>query len=256
LQLSPSELSRGETLSTLQFADRAKKVTVHAYANEELATGNELIKANHEIQRLRDMLRSLGGGSLVGSSNSGGGGGGGVGGGGGSLNTTLLELQAERKRRKEVENELTALRGQYLSFTNDTSRGRGAVKPLVDRLRQTEVVSKKSTSKSSKTSNAANEKVKLDKQRAWNRTYITWLKKCPGIVAEGGGNTITKPNQLTPRQAKLLTLTQRVTLAEWSVLLQTGMLGWLLSCLCCLHFINSCFSLLFVFLLCRGIRTK
>jgi hypothetical protein len=254
LQLSPSELSRGETLSTLQFADRAKKVTVHAYANEELATGNELIKANHEIQRLRDMLRSLGGGSLVGSSNSGGGGG--VGGGGGSLNTTLLELQAERKRRKEVENELTALRGQYLSFTNDTSRGRGAVKPLVDRLRQTEVVSKKSTSKSSKTSNAANEKVKLDKQRAWNRTYITWLKKCPGIVAEGGGNTITKPNQLTPRQAKLLTLTQRVTLAEWSVLLQTGMLGWLLSCLCCLHFINSCFSLLFVFLLCRGIRTK
>ena len=69
-KLSPSEISRGETLSTLQFADRAKKVTVHAYANEELATGNELIKANHEIQRLRDMLRSLGGGSLVGSNST------------------------------------------------------------------------------------------------------------------------------------------------------------------------------------------
>ena len=54
----------------MQFADRAKKVTVHAYANEELATGNELIKANHEIQRLRDMLRSLGGGSLVGSNST------------------------------------------------------------------------------------------------------------------------------------------------------------------------------------------
>ena len=39
--LSSSEISRGETLSTLQFADRAKKVTVHAYANEELATGNK-----------------------------------------------------------------------------------------------------------------------------------------------------------------------------------------------------------------------
>lgn len=211
--LSPSDISRGETISTLQFADRAKKVTVHAYANEELATGNELIKANHEIQRLRDMLRSLGGGSLVGGSYT---------------NTTtsisqttLLELQAERKRRKEVENELTELRQQYLSFSNDTSRGRGAVKPLVDRLRQTDHSKKRDTSSSSAPPTTRINKINLDKQRAWNRIYISWLKKCPGVIAEGGGNTVTNPSQLTSRQAKLLTPTQRVTLAEWSLLLQT-----------------------------------
>ena len=49
--VSPSELARNETLSTLQFADRAKRVVVHAYANEECA-GDELAKANHEIARL------------------------------------------------------------------------------------------------------------------------------------------------------------------------------------------------------------
>jgi hypothetical protein len=49
---------------------------------------------------------------------------------------------------------------------------------------------------------------------------FNWLKKCPGVVAEGGGNTATRPTQLTLRQAKLLTPSQRVTLAEWSVLLQ------------------------------------
>ena len=43
--VSPSELARNETLSTLQFADRAKKVVVHAYANEELASGDELAKS-------------------------------------------------------------------------------------------------------------------------------------------------------------------------------------------------------------------
>ena len=226
MQLSPSEVSRGETTSTLQFADRAKKVTVHAYANEELATGNELIKANHEIQRLRDMLRSLGGGLIMSGSN-----------GGGSddvshLRRVTLELQAERKRRREVEMELTSLRQQYLTFTNDTVRGRGAVKPLVDRLRQTEKKSKPNKtplSKSAKggggggnsTAATAEHKVKLDMQRAWNRVYINWLKKCPGVVSEGGGNTVTRPNQLTPRQAKLLNPSQRVTLAEWSLLLQT-----------------------------------
>ena len=128
---------------------------------------------------------------------------------------------------------MTALRQQYLTFTNNTQRGRGAIKPLVDRLRQTEKSEKLSNHKTpskknghkKKTSNELKQqkqlKIKLDMQRQWNRIYINWLKKCPGVISEGGGNTVTKPQQLTPRQAKLLTPTQRVTLAEWSLLLQT-----------------------------------
>ena len=117
-----------------------------------------------------------------------------------------------------------------MAFTDNAGRGRGAVKPLVERLRQTETSSTglatprhkgSSSSSSSSSGSAALKKTKLEKQREWNRTYVQWLKRCPGVVSEGGGNTITRPDQLTMRQSKLLNPTQRVTLAEWSLLLQT-----------------------------------
>jgi hypothetical protein len=51
--LSPSADATDETVSTLQFADRAKQVVVHTSVNEELANKDVLKKHQHEITRLK-----------------------------------------------------------------------------------------------------------------------------------------------------------------------------------------------------------
>ena len=51
--LSPSADATDETVSTLQFADRAKQVVVHTSVNEELANKDVLKKHQHEIARLK-----------------------------------------------------------------------------------------------------------------------------------------------------------------------------------------------------------
>jgi kinesin family protein 3/17 len=55
--LSPSASSVEETISTLQFADRAKKVVVHARVNEELKDGDLIKKQEHEILKLKKELQ-------------------------------------------------------------------------------------------------------------------------------------------------------------------------------------------------------
>ena len=54
--ISPSNLALSETISTLQFADRAKQVKVHVVANESLVAADALKAAELEIKRLRGLL--------------------------------------------------------------------------------------------------------------------------------------------------------------------------------------------------------
>ena len=54
--VSPSRASCEETVSTLQFADRAMKVRVFATSNERLMTNDPLKQAKHEIARLKALL--------------------------------------------------------------------------------------------------------------------------------------------------------------------------------------------------------
>ncbi|GMH71606.1 hypothetical protein TrST_g1383 [Triparma strigata] len=54
--VSPSAASCEETISTLQFADRAMKVRVFATSNERLNSNDPLKKAQHEISRLKALL--------------------------------------------------------------------------------------------------------------------------------------------------------------------------------------------------------
>jgi hypothetical protein len=56
--LSPSASSVEESISTLQFADRAKKVVVHASVNEELKDGDLIKRQEHEIARLKKELKA------------------------------------------------------------------------------------------------------------------------------------------------------------------------------------------------------
>ena len=229
--LSPSELSRGETLSTLQFADRAKRVVVHAYANEELASGDELVKANYEIARLKAMMKSMVTAMNFGKLDTAQNKTGAIGvhsseassspiHGVENIQDLGIQLLAEQKRRREVEAELTACRKQYLSVLG-ANKGRASVKPLVDKiLRSTK--DNQSQNPGGQSAKKSTYQKSLLRQRNWNETYLNWLRKCPGVVAEGGSvQNLTRPDRLTPKQAKVLTAQQRVVLAEWSVLLQS-----------------------------------
>ena len=55
--MSPSSDALEETQSTVQFADRAKKVVVHAMVNETLDDASILRRYEHQIARLKAMLK-------------------------------------------------------------------------------------------------------------------------------------------------------------------------------------------------------
>ena len=52
--VSPGELSFGETLSTLQYANRAKNITVNAKKNEESSKMDQL---QSELEALKEKMR-------------------------------------------------------------------------------------------------------------------------------------------------------------------------------------------------------
>jgi hypothetical protein len=56
--VSPSHACCDETVSTLQFADRAMRVRVFASSNERLASSDPLKQAHHEIARLKVLLQA------------------------------------------------------------------------------------------------------------------------------------------------------------------------------------------------------
>lgn len=55
--MSPSSDALDETQSTVQFAERAKKVVVHAMVNETLDDASILRRYEHQIARLKAMLK-------------------------------------------------------------------------------------------------------------------------------------------------------------------------------------------------------
>ena len=55
--ISPDSSALSESISTLQFADRAKQVKVNIFANETLVAADALKHAEHEIKRLKGLLK-------------------------------------------------------------------------------------------------------------------------------------------------------------------------------------------------------
>ena len=140
------------------------------------------------------------------------------------LRSLEVQLLAEQKRRCEVEAELTACRKQYLGVLG-ANKGRGSVKPLIEKVRRAGGIKENSGGSGGARLNMSSSAYKksLLRQRAWNEVYLEWLRKCPGVVldAGNGGRKVTRPDQLTMKQARALTAQQRLILAEWSVLLQS-----------------------------------
>ena len=123
--VSASSLSIGETMSTLQFADRAKRVVVHAYANEELTGGDALKKALYQIERLQQMLRRTRGSRRSPSSEE----------FAGDTQAHMQMLQAERERRIAAEEALAECKRELAEIQGEPRPAFQEVKPLYVKYR-------------------------------------------------------------------------------------------------------------------------
>jgi hypothetical protein len=107
--VSPSLASCEETVSTLQFADRAMKVRVFATSNERLSSNDPLKQAKHEISRLKALLAAAVKRNHSAASNAGQGGG-------------KVSMQMVEKVDAGAIAEAEALRDENLKMAEEISR--------------------------------------------------------------------------------------------------------------------------------------
>jgi len=141
--VSPSAISADETVSTLQFADRAMRVRVFATSNEILSDDDPLKRAHHEIARLKSLLQAsisrqklTKGGDGGGDSNKGDDRGGkgdsrsDSGGNKSNYNNNRnmnMQMQMVEKMDAEAQAEAAALRDENLKLAEEVSRLREAL---------------------------------------------------------------------------------------------------------------------------------
>jgi len=117
--VSPSHSCCDETVSTLQFADRAMRVRVFASSNERLASNDPLKQAQHEIARLKTLLQAAIARTpsprTPSAGDKAGGGGGGAGGNG-------VQMQMVEKMDAQAQAEAASLRDENLKLAEEISR--------------------------------------------------------------------------------------------------------------------------------------
>jgi hypothetical protein len=208
--ISPGMDAYAETLSTLQFADRAKRVVVQVTKNEKLVAQEALKQANHEIARLKALLRSKsnlekgealreklqetmskGTKAISGESARSG-------------SKRIVELQAaleeEVQKREAVEEEYQLLLKQTGRRMKRTQKA--VIEPLICRLDR---------AKTDTPWGIRERKQELN----WMARYHAWIKSLP-IASKSRSSG--KVDYTTKKDS--LSNDQRLTLMEWSVLLQ------------------------------------
>ena len=220
--VSPGMDAYAETISTLQFADRAKRVVMHVIKNEQLVEQAALKRANIEISRLKELLRSqvkleqreglqpkTNGSShdrstvqQTDKSVT-------------TLERRVAELEAalsEETQKREVAEE------EYANLLKQTGRrmrrtGKAVIEPLICRLDRPSFDSNEPAS-------AKERRNELN----WMSRYSSWLKTLPITAATAKKYELNKgvPNRggVLGAEASKLSTDQRLTLMEWSVLLQ------------------------------------
>jgi len=233
--VSPSAASCEETVSTLQFADRAMKVRVFATSNERLSTNDPLKQAQHEISRLKALLAAAVKRNSNATISKGQGGG-------------KVSMQMVEKVDAGAIAEAEALRDENLKMAEEISRLREALArekgektKLLEAVYSSSEGGKLGDLENLSTNHTAQLRV-LDAQRLmlnqrqeeieeaendqeerreWLDSYHTWLRNLPvgngaegegtGVVSEGGeGGGGVNP-----------TLYDRLCMMETSVLLQS-----------------------------------
>ena len=210
--ISPSNLALSETISTLQFADRAKQVKVHVVANESLVAADALKAAELEIKRLRGLLSAQSriekGQALKhkiqqaiddvdkGKES-------------GSGNDEIAELKATIKKLQMQIN--VYHKDQIIRrFKNDS------IEPVVSKVRL------HLRNKSDRSINSKNHE--------WLSLYTRWLKTLPTIDKNFGSRGKKIPTKQTTKIQETnvkdsidhtkLSVNERLALMEWSTLLQ------------------------------------
>jgi hypothetical protein len=124
--VAPTVLHTAESLSTLQFADRAKSVMLTVKANQLVDDKFQLVKANNEIARLKTLLsRAL---KQLETKKAGGGGGGGEEDGGGAM---YDEMERLRQQNEELKKDVKQLRASNKSLTANAANSKSNKTPKI-----------------------------------------------------------------------------------------------------------------------------
>ncbi len=216
--ISPDSSALSESISTLQFADRAKQVKVNIVANETLVAADALKHAEYEIKRLKGLLTAK---AKVEKSQE--------------LKKKLRSVmknndyggEAKDARDDTIENlkrTIHELQAQLEDAHKDNiiqSYPKEHIMPIIKKIRQQFVL------------NAQNQSSDKNHEVNWLATYTKWLKTLPTLSNKTTRNDGKKSrstsfnaykNKGAPSLQNInhnkLTINERVQLMEWSTLLQ------------------------------------
>jgi hypothetical protein len=211
--ISPDSSALSESISTLQFADRAKQVKVNIVANETFVAADALKHAESEIKRLKGLL------------------------------TTKVKIEKSQELKKKMQNVMknNDYRDEAREARNDTIENlkrtvhqlqnqlsnahkdniihrhpKEHIAPLIKKIRKQFVA------------NAQNRSYSKTHEVNWLATYTKWLKTLPTVSnvdkksRSSNHNTDKKKGALNSENIdrNKLTINERVQLMEWSTLLQ------------------------------------
>ena len=200
--LSPSSDAIEESQSTLQFADRAKKVVVHAMVNETLDDASMLRKYEHQIARLKAMLKK-----------------------------STLQQHAPSSQHASVADtkELEELRGENIRLMKQLQKTKTELHHTMEENRamrralrskddggdvaaEREALEARNRTLEKKLKSVQDAENQQREQKEWLRKYHTWLRSLPVQETKVEGEDASRST---------LDLKGRLNLLEWSVLMQS-----------------------------------
>eukprot|EP00941_MAST-03F_sp_MAST-3F-sp1_P002613 g2613.t1 len=204
--LSPAENALQESISTLQFANRAKKIVVHAEVNEVVDESSQIARMESQIVRLRSLLRKASQDNVKSSS-------------GGNDNcsdtqrtkTTLVSCLAEKESLQNMlqltqkqlyakEEECRDLIKTIHLSRNNSNNGENNSFELEKKSFE---IQKASLER--RLASVEDEEKKQKSQKEWLKKYHEWLRALPVIGNEDDQG---------------LDLKGRLQLLEWSIMFQ------------------------------------
>ena len=184
--ISPDSSALSESISTLQFADRAKQVKVNIFANETLVAADALKHAEHEIKRLKGLLKVQ---SKIEKSR------------GSKKDDERVTIEYLKNTIRKLQNQLENIHRDEIIHRHRQEN----IEPIIKKVRESLI--KKSEDG---TFNRYDEK-------KWMSTYNRWLKSLPTVGIKRQGREAPITDRIDHSK---LSVKERLRLMEWSVLLQ------------------------------------
>lgn len=215
--LSPSDDAVDETLSTLQFADRAKRVVLHAKVNETEDESSMLRRYETEIARLRKLLAQA---AQSGTSSS------------SRPAPDSAELGRVKEENLQLQDDVKRARQQVLSLRDEKRRllrSMSAASHDDDVSAAVELLSVQTQAIDERRAELDAREADLAERQALLNKYYTWLRSLPvddGAPEldergdDGGGDAEGDTQKKPHDNPQRLTIRGRLALMEWSVAMQ------------------------------------